>query len=115
VVLDCRPIAAGGSTGPGTDPVDHRNLFAFLDSWVDGSRGIRIVRATLAKMLLPLNDTVLRIDTGCIVGFQKGVDFDIQYVGGIKSALFGGERLFFATLRGPGRVWMQSLPFSRLA
>lgn len=58
---------------------------------------------------------VLRVDTGCVVGFQKGVDFDIQYVGGIKSALFGGEGLFFATLRGPGRVWLQSLPFSRLA
>jgi uncharacterized protein (TIGR00266 family) len=58
---------------------------------------------------------VLRVDTGCIVAFQPTVDFDIQFVGGIKSALFGGEGLFFATLRGPGRVWLQSLPFSRLA
>lgn len=58
---------------------------------------------------------VLRVDTGCVVAFQKGVDFDIQFVGGIKSALFGGEGLFFATLRGPGRVWLQSLPLSRLA
>jgi uncharacterized protein (TIGR00266 family) len=58
---------------------------------------------------------VLRIDTGCIVAFQPTVGYDIQYVGKIKSALFGGEGLFFATLRGPGRVWLQSLPLSRLA
>lgn len=57
----------------------------------------------------------LRVDTGCLVGFQPTVDYDIQFVGGIKSALFGGEGLFFATLRGPGRVWLQSLPFSRMA
>jgi uncharacterized protein (TIGR00266 family) len=58
---------------------------------------------------------VLRVDTGCIVAFQPSVDFDIQYVGKIKTALFGGEGLFFATLRGPGTVWLQSLPLSRLA
>jgi uncharacterized protein (TIGR00266 family) len=58
---------------------------------------------------------MLRVDTGCIVCFQPSVDYDIQYVGKLKSALFGGEGLFFATLRGPGRVWLQSLPFSRLA
>ena len=57
----------------------------------------------------------LRVDTGCIVAFQPSVTYDIKFVGGIKSALFGGEGLFFATLRGPGRVWLQSLPFSRLA
>jgi uncharacterized protein (TIGR00266 family) len=57
----------------------------------------------------------LRVDTGCIVGFQPSVSYDIQFVGKIKSALFGGEGLFFATLRGPGRIWLQSLPFSRLA
>jgi|SRR5690242_14042135 len=57
----------------------------------------------------------LRVDTGCIVALQPSVDYDIQMVGGIKSALFGGEGLFFATLRGPGKVWLQSLPFSRLA
>src|SRR5687767_16036742 len=57
----------------------------------------------------------LRIDTGCIVAFQPSVRYDIQYVGKIKSALFGGEGLFFAALRGPGRVWLQSLPLSRLA
>jgi uncharacterized protein (AIM24 family) len=58
---------------------------------------------------------LLRVDTGCIVAFQRSVDYDIQMVGGIKSALFGGEGLFFATLRGPGRIWLQSLPLSRLA
>jgi uncharacterized protein (TIGR00266 family) len=58
---------------------------------------------------------LLRIDTGCIVAFQPSVSYDIQYVGKIKTALFGGEGLFFATLRGPGRVWLQSLPLSRLA
>ena len=57
----------------------------------------------------------IRVDTGCVVAYQPGVDFDVQYVGNIKSAIFGGEGLFFATLRGPGRVWLQSLPFSRLA
>ena len=57
----------------------------------------------------------LRVDTGCIVGFQGTVGYDIQFVGKIKSALFGGEGLFFATLKGPGRVWLQSLPLSRLA
>lgn len=57
----------------------------------------------------------LRVDTGCVVAYQASVNFDIQYVGKIKSALFGGEGLFFATLRGPGRVWLQSLPLSRLA
>ena len=58
---------------------------------------------------------LLRVDTGCLVAFQPSVDYDIQMVGGIKSALFGGEGLFFDTLRGPGHVWLQSLPFSRLA
>jgi uncharacterized protein (TIGR00266 family) len=58
---------------------------------------------------------LIRVDTGCIVGFQPSVQYEIQYVGKIKSALFGGEGLFFATLRGPGRVWLQSLPLSRLA
>ncbi|MBW1721449.1 MAG: TIGR00266 family protein [Deltaproteobacteria bacterium] len=58
---------------------------------------------------------VLHVDTGCIVAFQPSVDFDIVQAGGIKTALFGGEGFFFATLRGPGRIWLQSLPFSRLA
>jgi uncharacterized protein (TIGR00266 family) len=58
---------------------------------------------------------IIRVDTGCIVAMQPSVNYEIQYVGKIKSALFGGEGLFFATLRGPGRVWLQSLPLSRLA
>src|SRR5499426_3151239 len=58
---------------------------------------------------------VMRVDTGCIVAFQPTVDYDIQFVGKIKTAIFGGEGLFFATLRGPGCVWLQSLPLSRLA
>jgi uncharacterized protein (TIGR00266 family) len=57
----------------------------------------------------------LRVDTGCLVAFAPSVDYDIQFVGGIKTALFGGEGLFFATMTGPGRVWLQTLPFSRLA
>ncbi|MFN8179952.1 MAG: TIGR00266 family protein [bacterium] len=57
----------------------------------------------------------LRLDTGCLVAFEQHIDFDVQFVGGIKTALFGGEGLFFATLTGPGRIFIQSLPFSRLA
>ncbi len=57
----------------------------------------------------------LRIDTGCIVAFQPSVEYDIKFVGGFKNTLFGGEGLFFAVLTGPGDVWLQSLPFSRLA
>jgi uncharacterized protein (TIGR00266 family) len=69
---------------------------------------------TLYERTLPAGE-VLRVDTGCIVAFQPSVDYDIQYVGKIKSALFGGEGLFFATLKGPGRIWLQSLPLSRMA
>jgi uncharacterized protein (TIGR00266 family) len=57
----------------------------------------------------------LRVDTGCLVAMEQQVDYDIQTVSGIKTALFGGEGLFYAKLTGPGRVWLQSLPFSRLA
>lgn len=57
----------------------------------------------------------LRVDTGCIVAFTQRVDYDIQFVKGIRNMVFGGEGLFFATLRGPGKVWLQSLPVSRLA
>jgi uncharacterized protein (AIM24 family) len=57
----------------------------------------------------------LRVDTGCLVALQPSVRYDIQFVGKIKTALFGGEGLFFVTLTGPGRVWLQSLPFSRMA
>lgn len=57
----------------------------------------------------------LRVDTGCIVALDASVKYDIEFVGNVKSALFGGEGFFFAQLRGPGKVWLQSLPFSRLA
>ena len=58
---------------------------------------------------------VLKVDTGCIVGFTKDVHYDIEFIGGIRNSVFGGEGLFYATLRGPGTVYIQSLPFSRLA
>ncbi len=58
---------------------------------------------------------ILRVDTGCIVAYTQTVDYDIQFVGGIKNTIFGGEGLFFATLKGPGEVWLQTLPISRLA
>lgn len=57
----------------------------------------------------------LRVDTGCIVAFTNRVDYDIQFVKGVRNMVFGGEGLFFAVLRGPGKVWLQSLPVSRLA
>ena len=69
---------------------------------------------TLAKKELAPGE-VLKVDTGCLVGFTKEVNYDIQFIGGIKNSLFGGEGLFFATLTGPGTVWIQSLPISRLA
>jgi uncharacterized protein (TIGR00266 family) len=68
----------------------------------------------ITTMDLAPGDT-LRVDTGCLVALQPSVTYDIQFVGKVKTALFGGEGLFFATLQGPGRVWLQSLPFSRLA
>lgn len=69
---------------------------------------------TLAKKDLAAGQ-VLKVDTGCIVGFTRDVDYDIEFVGGIRNSVFGGEGLFYATLRGPGTVYIQSLPFSRLA
>ncbi|MCF2859709.1 TIGR00266 family protein [Pseudoalteromonas sp. SMS1] len=62
-----------------------------------------------------LNGEMLKVDTGCVVGFSEGIEFDIERVKGLKSMFFGGEGLFLATLRGHGTVWIQSLPFSRLA
>ena len=69
---------------------------------------------TLAKKELQPGE-ILKVDTGCIVGFTQDVDYDIEFIGGIKNSLFGGEGLFYATLRGSGTVYIQSLPFSRLA
>jgi uncharacterized protein (TIGR00266 family) len=78
--------------------------------------GLAFVHAggTLVSRRLERGET-LRLDTGCLVAFEPTVSYDIQMVPGIKTALFGGEGLFFATLTGPGTVWVQSLPFSRLA
>lgn len=58
---------------------------------------------------------LLKVDTGCLVGFTSNINYDIQFVGGIKNTIFGGEGVFFATLRGPGKVWIQTIPISRLA
>jgi len=79
----------------------------------DGLAFIHAGGALVERTLKP--GEMIRVDTGCIVALQGSVDFDIEYVGKIKSALFGGEGLFFAVVRGPGRVWLQSLPLSRLA
>jgi len=57
----------------------------------------------------------LQVDTGCLVAMTKDVDYNVEFVGGIKNTFFGGEGVFFASLQGPGKVWIQSLPFSRLA
>ena len=67
----------------------------------------------LSRSLAP--GETLRLDTGCLVAMEPSVVYDIQFVGGFKNTLFGGEGLFFATLTGPGKIWLQSLPFSRLA
>jgi uncharacterized protein (TIGR00266 family) len=62
-----------------------------------------------------LSGELLKVDTGCLVAYTSTIDYDIQFVGGIRNTLFGGEGLFFATLTGPGKVWLQTLPISRLA
>lgn len=78
--------------------------------------GLAFVHAggTVLKRELQPGQTLM-VDTGCVVAFTPNVNFEIQYVGKIKTALFGGEGLFFAKLTGPGTIWLQSLPFSRLA
>ncbi len=78
--------------------------------------GLAFVHAggTVVRRELQPGQTLM-VDTGCLVAYTSGVSFDVQYVGKIKTALFGGEGLFFARLSGPGTVWLQSLPFSRLA
>jgi len=67
----------------------------------------------MERTLLP--GETLRVDTGCLVAYTKDIDYDIEFVKGIKNAVFGGEGLFFAKLQGPGKVWLQTLPVSRLA
>ena len=71
-------------------------------------------RGTMARKVLQPGE-ILRVDTGCIVGFTQDIDYDIEFIGGIKNTIFGGEGLFYAKLQGPGIVYIQSLPFSRLA
>jgi uncharacterized protein (TIGR00266 family) len=87
----------------------------FIMQRLDGD-GLAFVHAggTVVKRELAAGQTLL-VDTGCVVAYTAGVDFEIQYVGKIKTALFGGEGLFLAKMTGPGTVWLQSLPFSRLA
>jgi len=79
----------------------------------DGLAFLHACGAVLQRDLAP--GETLRIDTGCVVAFESRVQYDIQMVSGVKTFLFGGEGLFYATLTGPGRIWLQSLPFSRLA
>jgi uncharacterized protein (TIGR00266 family) len=79
------------------------------DGWVFVQMGGTIVE----RELKPGEE--LHVDTGCLAAYTPSVDFDLVMAGGVKTALFGGEGLFFARLRGPGKVWIQSLPFSRLA
>ena len=69
---------------------------------------------TIVERQLQPGET-LHVDTGCVVAFEPSVQFEIQQAGNVKTALFGGEGLFFAALSGPGKIWLQSLPFSRLA
>ncbi|HJV94481.1 MAG TPA: TIGR00266 family protein [Albitalea sp.] len=87
----------------------------FIMQRLDGD-GLAFIHAggTVLRRELQPGQTLL-IDTGCIVAFTTSVNFEIQYVGKVKTALFGGEGLFFAKVTGPGTVWLQSLPFSRLA
>ncbi len=79
------------------------------DGWVFVQMGGMVIERELGP------GEQIHVDTGCIAAFTPSVDFDLIGAGGVKSALFGGEGLFFARLTGPGKVWIQSLPFSRLA
>lgn len=95
-----------------------RGLFGgegFIMQKLEGD-GMAFVHAggTITKKTLQPGE-ILKVDTGCLVGFTQMVQYDIEFVGGIKNSLFGGEGLFFASLQGPGTVYVQSLPFSRLA
>jgi len=95
-----------------------RGLFGgegFIMQKLEGD-GLAFMHAggTVAKKELQAGE-ILKVDTGCIVGFSQTIKYDIEFVGGIKNTVFGGEGLFFASLQGPGTVFIQSLPFSRLA
>jgi uncharacterized protein (TIGR00266 family) len=95
-----------------------RGLFGgegFIMQKLEGD-GMAFVHAggTMSKKVLQAGE-IIKVDTGCIVGFSQEIEYDIEFVGGIKNTVFGGEGLFFAKLQGPGTVYIQSLPFSRLA
>ena len=77
--------------------------------------GLAFIHAGGTLVKKELNGQTLRVDTGCLVGFTTGIDYDIKMAGNLKSMVFGGEGMFLATLSGHGTVWLQSLPFSRLA
>ncbi len=77
--------------------------------------GMAFIQAGGTVIRKELNGETLRVDTGCLVGFTDGIDYDIERAGSLKSMVFGGEGLFLATLKGTGTVWLQSLPFSRMA
>jgi uncharacterized protein (TIGR00266 family) len=79
----------------------------------DGMAFVHAGGHVFERQLVP--GEMIKIDTGCLVALTQNVDFNIQFIGGIKNTIFGGEGLFFATLKGPGRVWIQTLPVSRLA
>ncbi len=79
----------------------------------DGMAFVHSGGMIIEKKLTP--GELVKVDTGCIVAFTHDINYDIQFVGGIKNTIFGGEGLFFATLSGPGTAWIQSLPVSRLA
>ena len=79
----------------------------------DGMAFVHAVGYLTERTLQP--GEVLKIDTGCVVAYTAGIDFDIEFIKGIRNFMFGGEGLFFATLRGSGKVWIHSLPISRLA
>lgn len=95
-----------------------RGLFGgegFIMQKLEGD-GMAFIHAggTMAKKELRAGES-LKVDTGCIIGFTQDIHYDVEFVGGIKNTIFGGEGLFFAKLEGPGTVYIQSLPFSRLA
>ena len=76
--------------------------------------GLAFIHAGGVVIERQLNNETLRVDTGCVVGFEPQISFDIQRAGGLRSMVFGGEGMFLATLRGTGRVWIQSMPISKL-
>ncbi|MCJ8166805.1 TIGR00266 family protein [Pontibacter sp. E15-1] len=76
--------------------------------------GMAFIHAGGTVVEKQLNNQTLRVDTGCVVAFEEGIDFSVQRAGGLKSMIFGGEGIFLATLRGTGRVWLQSMPVKKL-